>query len=997
MGAVMRSKVDPLFLLFLASGFGGLVYESVWSHYVKLFLGHAAYAQTLVLVVFIGGLALGAWLCARAAERVRNPLRAYAWVEGAIGILALVFHPVFVTLTDWGYAVLLPSSCEQVSAFCASQWLLSAAMLLPQSVLLGMTFPLMASAVLRLDPTQPGHHLAALYFLNSFGAVMGVLASAFLLIPRLGLPGTLNAAGIGNLAIALLAWAASMRAPDRLSIEPAPPISAEPTAARRLVPILLATAFLTGLSSFIYEIAWIRMLSLVLGASTHSFELMLASFILGLAGGGLFIRARIDAIDEPVRYLAIVQIAMGIAAAATIPFYNLSFDVMAWLLSSVARSDGGYILFNLASSAIALAVMLPATFCAGMTLPLITYRLLRSAAGERALGTVYAVNTLGSIVGVVIAVHVLMQWLGLRGALVVGAGIDVGLGALLLLYLRPPGRGAIPWGAIAAVATLAVIAATFEVDPRRSASGVFRTGVARMPSAESIVFHRDGKTASVDVMDTHAIRSIRTNGKSDAALAMSTKRPPTSDEYTMALLALLPLGHRPDAQSAAVIGFGSGMTTSVLLASPRIKRVDTVEIEPAMIEGARLFGPHVAAAFNDPRSRIVIDDAKSYFARGRERYDIIVSEPSNPWVSGISSLFTQEFYARLSGYMNDGAVLCQWLHTYEMDAPTLAAIFEAVGKTFPDFIVYSTIDSDIVLIARKSGPPGTFDESALRFAPLQPLLDRLKLREVEVVRRRAIASWSRLKPFFDSYRVPPNSDFYPIVDQRASKTRFTQVRVREFMDLQVSAMPLLELMAGAPSPSARRHDVPATTLLEASTGTAWQLYDVFFAEKVTPPADLDVRHLAARAVQQWAAKCPPDLGFDEVLPSMVSLAEDVNPRIDPDSAARLWRSISSSACAVKLDPARKRWLELFDATARRDTNGMARYGLQILDANRGTRNASIEYAFFAAVTGATIGGDLRLAHKLLEDGPALWVRPGTRYTEVLFLESAINAAARRSP
>src|SRR5262249_30699366 len=156
-----------------------------------------------------------------------------------------------------------------------------------------------------------------------------------------------------------------------------------------------------------------------------------------------------------------------------------SFDVMAWILSSVARNDGGYIFFNLASSAIALAVMLPATFCAGMTLPLITYRLLRTASGERALGTVYAMNTLGSIVGVVIAVHVLMQWLGLWGSLVTGAAIDVGLGVLLLVYLRPPARNAIPWGAIAGVALLAIMATTFHVDPRRSASGVFRTGNAR--------------------------------------------------------------------------------------------------------------------------------------------------------------------------------------------------------------------------------------------------------------------------------------------------------------------------------------------------------------------------------------------------------------------------------------------------------------------------------------------------------------------------------------
>src|SRR5262249_55767862 len=157
----------------------------------KLMLGHAAYAQTVVLVVFIGGLALGAWLCARVAERIRNPLRTYAIVEAAIGLFALAFHRLFVAALDWSFDRLLPTAFEQASTFCAPQWALAAGMLAPQSILLGMTFPLVSSAVLRFDSSNPGHDISALYFLNSLGAVMGVLASGFLLIPAIGLPGTL--------------------------------------------------------------------------------------------------------------------------------------------------------------------------------------------------------------------------------------------------------------------------------------------------------------------------------------------------------------------------------------------------------------------------------------------------------------------------------------------------------------------------------------------------------------------------------------------------------------------------------------------------------------------------------------------------------------------------------------------------------------------------------------------------------------------------------------
>src|SRR5205085_4542755 len=150
-------------------------------------------------------------------------------------------------------------------------------------------------------------------------------------------------------------------------------------------------------------------------------------------------------------------------------------------------------------------------------------------------------------------------------------------------------------------------------------------------------------------------------------------------------------------------------STSLLLTSPNLTNVVTVEIEPSMVEGARKFLPVVAKAFSDPRSHIVIDDAKSYFARGGGKYDIIVSEPSNPWVSGVASLFTEEFYARLNTYLTDGGVLSQWLHTYEIDGATLASILKAIAKTFPDYRIYTTIDADLVIIARKGGSPGNFD------------------------------------------------------------------------------------------------------------------------------------------------------------------------------------------------------------------------------------------------------------------------------------------------
>jgi spermidine synthase len=972
-------RVVLIFALFMASGFGGLIYESLWTHYLQLFLGHAAYAQTLVLMVFIGGLALGAWLCARFAQRLQNPLRWYAAVELAVGALALAFHPVFVAVTDWGYASLLPATCAAEQSVCATQWLVSALMLAPQSVLIGATFPLVSSAVLRLDPTAPGRHISMLYFLNSLGAVFGVLASIFVLIPTFGLPGTLGFAGAVNIALAAGAYALAKVTPPAFAVPVmSQPVEPTPGLERRLLPLLLVTALVTGLSSFIYEIVWIRMLSLVLGASTYSFELMLASFILGLALGGLWIRRRIDRIDDPVRYLGVVQVVMGVAAAATLPLYNRSFDFMAWLLSAVSRNDSGFLIFNLGSMGIALLVMLPATFCAGMTLPLITYRLVRSAAGERAIGMVYSVNTLGSILGVILAVHVLMVTLGLRGALLVGAAIDVGLGVMLIgVRGRIAAAGSrASWAAAAGVVVLLIVAIAFPIDQRRAASGVFRAGRATIPPGAVLRYHHDGKTATVDVIDQGGLRAISTNGKTDALIAMGPGGEASPDELTMAMLALMPLSYNPQAADAALIGFGSGMSTDVMLRSPNIRRVDTIEIEPAMVEGARLFESRVKGAYDDPRSHVLIDDAKSYFARGRHKYDIIVSEPSNPWVSGVASLFTEEFYARLATALNDGGVLSQWLHTYEMDAAGLASVFAAVAKTFPQFVVYSSNDGDLILIARKGAQVGQMDPAVLAWPAMRPIVERLHIADPAVLHHHAAGSAQTVLALFRAMRVDPNSDYRPFLEQRTSRTRFTQERVTELNDLQLTGLPLVEMFDGTFRPYDRKTESIQMAPPDRAAADAWiyhgLLTNAAFAPPGPPPAPYSPEH-AARLAGIWATACHGELSFGRLLPSIATMAEAINTNIGKEAALEVWTRLERAPCASHLAPGDRRWLDLFAAVAARDPVAMSRIGNEVLEANRGRRDALTEYAFAATAAGLVCQHRFEEANKLFAAGTKDWL------------------------
>jgi spermidine synthase len=579
---------SALYVLFTASGFAGLIYESIWTHYLKLFLGHAAYAQSLVLIVFMGGMAAGAAWCGRFSERLASPLLAYALVEAVIGVLAWLFHPIFVSMTDWSYGWLLPALGSEWSAL-AAKLALSCLLILPQSVLLGMSFPLMSAGVARSHPARQGEAVAMLYFTNSLGAAAGVLASGFILIAWAGLPGTLRFAGGVNVALA---------AAVALLARPLPALTKLP-AKQTGAGLLLAIALFTGLASFIYEIAWIRMLSLVLGASTHSFELMLSTFILGLALGGLAMRRRVDRTPSPERLLGWVQVVMGLLALMTLPVYDFSFGVMETLMKGLARSDTGYLLFNASGQAIAALVMLPAAFCAGITLPLITGALLRKGGGEAAIGQVYAANTLGAIAGVLLAVHIGLPVLGLKGTLMAGCAIDVALGLVLLNAFGS--RRGFSVAAAACAVFLLTVGAAVELDANKMTAGVFRHGDLAASRDAQILYRKDGKTATVHLVKYTEAVSLRTNGKSDGSVNMDAGGVRGSDEITMVLTGALPLALKPQAKTAAVIGLGTGLTMHTLLQSLDIERVETVEIEAAMAEAARGFMPRNSGAFADPR------------------------------------------------------------------------------------------------------------------------------------------------------------------------------------------------------------------------------------------------------------------------------------------------------------------------------------------------------------------------------------------------------------
>jgi len=782
--------IAVLALLFVLSGAAGLFYEAVWSRYLSLFVGHDAYAQILTLVIFLGGMGLGALLVSRRSARLRDPLFVYAIVEALIGVLGLAFHDaIYLPATNWAYQHLFPELGGGLSVTLA-KWALAGLLILPQSILLGATFPLMTAGALRRVPGQPGRTLSVLYFANSLGAAAGVLIAGFVLFDLAGLPGTLAAAAMLNLIVALgtmvvvryggMGGREGGRAIEEVAI------TVPPYRLNALPRLLLFLAAGTAMASFIYEVGWIRMLALVLGSSTHAFELMLSAFILGLSLGAWWMRKHADRWTDQLRALAVIQLCMGALAILSLPLYLLSFQWSATLLQSVARSDSGYLLYSLARYLICLAVMLPATFCAGMTLPLMT-RMLMGGAGEGAIGAIYGANTLGSIVGAAGTGLIFLPLFGLKGTLIGGGALDMLLGLLVLAVMaradRPVGR--LMLGGAVALALLGVFAVgRLHFDQELLSSGVFRIGRIADGTLRQILFHADGRTATVHVskLNVGGTLILSTNGKPDGTLTttwfqrcdtIAPLKAFTGDDGTQAMLALLLLSHAPAAKNGAVIGYGTGMSSHFLLGSPALTRLTTIEIEPAMVAGARQFFPANHRAVDDPRSRIIIDDAKSYFAAAGSRYDLILSEPSNPWVSGVSGLFTTEFYARIRAYLAPGAVFGQWLHTYELTDGLVESVLAALHQNFADYRIYLINGGDMLVVASADGPLRPPDWSVARFPMVRQDLCRFLPMTDAALERALIIDRKGLAPLF-AREVRANSDFYPVLDLGAERSRFMQ-------------------------------------------------------------------------------------------------------------------------------------------------------------------------------------------------------------------------------
>ena len=737
-----------LFALFLISGATGLVYEVIWLRQLILIFGSTLYATSAILSTFMGGLALGAFLGGRLLDRRDfRPLQLYGALEIGIGLYALAVPGLLSSLTPIYRAAWSAGASESFLILSLVKFAGIAAVLLPPTVLMGASLPVLARQVAD-DPRRIGGKVGTLYAVNTFGAVAGTFLAGFLAIPWIGVQRTIWTTAAVNVALGLVAILISGRfvTPARAAAAGEAVSAAGPPPLTRRDRIALVAFGISGFSAMVLEVAWTRGLVLVLGSSVYAFSLMLIAFLCGLASGSACFSAllrRRPGIDPGV-------LLAGLLASAGLLAYATSF-LFQWLPRLFAQihfawqpSPNGWFAVQLAFG---LLVMFPATFAFGGVFPAVLQ--LYSRGLERvsgSVGVVYASNTLGAIAGAAVAGFLLIPGLGVRDSVVAIAALELMLGLAVVMavaQVRPRAKTALITPMVLAMALVA--AARPGWDALVMNSGVYMN-IHDLEEGESwedfftghletdeVVYVREGLTASVMVADqpTFDNRYLAVNGKVEAST--------NADMETQLMCAHLPLLLHPEPKDVMIIGLASGITAGAAATHP-VERIRIVEVERAVVPAARLFSEHNGNVLDDPRVELSINDARNDLEFSDAAYDVIISEPSNPWMTVASNLFTEEFFRLSRSRLRTGGIFAQWIQNYYLPADDLRSIVAAFRSAFRHVLLFETFEGvDFVVVGSDS--------------PLALVTDRMESRISELRVRMSLArvrvsdSWDILPLF----------------------------------------------------------------------------------------------------------------------------------------------------------------------------------------------------------------------------------------------------------
>jgi len=730
-------RLFPGLLLCLAvSGMSGLIYEVVWMRSLELIFGTTSFAIATVLASFMGGLALGSFGMAMAARRLGrfDPLRVYGAIECLVGAAGLLV-PLALRLILPLHQMIGGRFQDSFALLTAGRFVLCGAVLLVPTALMGATLPIV-SRLAEAGDEGTGRRVAILYAVNTLGGVVGCAAAGLMILPSIGLRHTgwlavgLNLVSASG-AFLLARWRGcssdDARACPRptpgpgaiTAIDPAAPADAGPG---RAGSVLIALYAVSGATAMVYEIAWSRLLVLVLGSSTYSYTIMLATFLSGLAAGAwLGARARRDRYD-PLLAAALCQVFVALTTYLSLTLVRELPYLYVLARDRLHPSPSG--LLGVQLTLAAALMILPTLGLGAMFSITMTGINPRGERAPRVVGVAYAWNTFGAIAGSLAGGFWLIPRLGSRGALAAGIAVSALLAIPALATtrssLRPGLRAAFACAVVALALDVAVDAPPLPAEIL--SSGVFRyadrySGLDRARFFEAaranhgdILYFKEGLTCTVTVFRTTSAQVLLVNGKPDASVPPGLAEPfgrrgaaRLGDLPTQVLVAQIPMLLAPRPDEVLVIGLGSGVTLGSTLAHP-VRRVDCAELESAVVEGSRFFDAESGAPLRDPRVRLVVDDARNHLLLTGRRYDVIISEPSNPWVAGASSLFTRDFFDRARSRLAPDGLFCQWVQLYELTVPEFQAILRGFASVFREVHVFR-VATDAILIGTNGSAP----------------------------------------------------------------------------------------------------------------------------------------------------------------------------------------------------------------------------------------------------------------------------------------------------
>ena len=763
--------------LFFGSGATALIYEVVWAKFLAQMFGSTIYAQTVVLAVFMGGLALGNRIFGGWADGLRQPVKIYGGLEICIGIYAFLF-PALDRATDKIFIALGTPIAEHAGWLLVFKGILSAALLLGPTILMGGTLPLLA-AWLHQFSADAGRRAARFYSVNSLGAVAGATLAGFWLVQHYGMIATLQITATTNILIGIAAillnrtgWLAPMVAiPGATTVESTSQIPAAPDTLR-WAGLMVA---LTGGVSMGLELLASRSLALIFGSSLQSFAIVLMAFILGIGLGSAWIASpqRAGKTGEKT----VILLLCFAAAWVTLLVFNLErwVDFYRIARTGFGRTEVGYEYQLLLSTGISLVILGIPAACIGAVLPLMMRMVSRAGAplGAR-IGALLTWNTLGAVAGTLITGFGLMPWLGLRDSFGILALI-LGLVALMIALHRRWRTGVVV-ATVACGFTFCLLVVSDAGWQNVMSSGIFRVWETKfdaqlMPLRKQhikILFYKDAPDATVSVESVSGIAGhesigLRINGKPDAGTDV--------DLGNQLLLAHLPLLVKPAAKDVFVLGMGSGVTAGAALAYP-IERLDIAENCEPVITAANIFAGWNRHVLDDPRTHVWREDARTVLKLHPQSYDVIITEPSNPWTVGVGSVFSREFYEIAASRLKPEGVVAQWFHVYEVNDDIVRLVLRTFNSVFPYVEVWDTGIGDIVILGSKQPWPTGPDVFRQGFA-----IDRVRtdmwmidIQSPEALLARQLAS--QRTGFAIAGDGPIQSDLFPILEYSAPEAFF---------------------------------------------------------------------------------------------------------------------------------------------------------------------------------------------------------------------------------